>query len=109
MPHITAKDVFDFAIKLEGQDGEDIKASFVDAKKYTEEYGSLTEEEKATKVPPEKYKPRLDEKFMFKALQLLLLSNACRNRGFVLDGYPRTFADCKAIFIGIQITSQKRG
>ena len=86
-------------MKLEGQDGEDIKASFVDSKKYAEEYSSLSEEEKAAKVPPEKYKPRLDEKFMFKALQQLLLSNACRNRGFVLDGYPRTFADCKAIFL----------
>ena len=32
-------------------------------------------------------------------LRIRLNENACRNRGYILDGYPRTFKDAQYVFL----------
>lgn len=36
---------------------------------------------------------RIPDKVLYKLLQIRLAANACRNRGYILDGYPRTYDD----------------
>ena len=36
---------------------------------------------------------RLPDELLYKLLKIALTENACRNRGYILDGYPRTFKD----------------
>lgn len=36
-------------------------------------------------------KVRLPDELLFKLLKIRLTENDCRNRGYILDGYPRTF------------------
>ena len=38
--------------------------------------------------------PRLPEDLIWQVMRRRLLKNDCKFRGFVLDGYPRTYLDC---------------
>ena len=38
-------------------------------------------------------KIRIPDKVLYKLLRIRLAANACRNRGYILDGYPRTYDD----------------
>lgn len=42
---------------------------------------------------------RLDEKVVYKLMREKLGENSCRNRGYVLDGYPRSFDDAQRVFL----------
>ncbi|XP_047429129.1 adenylate kinase 7-like [Mugil cephalus] len=41
---------------------------------------------------------RLDEQLVFEILQEKLNSKQCKNQGFVIDGFPKTYEQAKAIF-----------
>jgi len=36
---------------------------------------------------------RIPDRLLYKLLRIRLAANACRNRGYILDGYPRTYDD----------------
>jgi adenylate kinase len=42
---------------------------------------------------------RLEEKWLYPLMKAKLNENACRNRGYILDGYPRTFKDAQKVFL----------
>jgi adenylate kinase family enzyme len=42
---------------------------------------------------------RIPDEFIYKLLILKLNENSCRNRGYILDGYPRSYEDCQHIFL----------
>ena len=42
---------------------------------------------------------RLPDEILYKLLRMKLNENACRNRGYVLDGYPRTFKNAQYVFL----------
>lgn len=44
-------------------------------------------------------KIRIPENILYKLLCNKLTENACRNRGYVLDGYPRCFKDAQFCFL----------
>jgi len=44
-------------------------------------------------------KVRLPDEYIFKLLKLQTSSAACRNKGFILDGFPRNQTDAKNIFL----------
>lgn len=44
-------------------------------------------------VDRESLKIRIPNEILYKLLQIHLNRNACRNRGYILDGFPRTFKD----------------
>jgi len=37
---------------------------------------------------------RMPDEFLYKLLQMRLSENDCRNRGYILDGFPRKYKDC---------------
>jgi len=45
-------------------------------------------------VDREKLMVRVPEEFLYKLLKTRLQENDCRNRGYILDGFPRTYKDC---------------
>lgn len=47
----------------------------------------------ADSIDREKLKIRIPNEILYKLLQIHLNFNACRNRGYVLDGFPRSFKD----------------
>jgi adenylate kinase len=42
---------------------------------------------------------RLPDEILYKLLKIALTENACRNRGYILDGYPRTFKNACEVFL----------
>lgn len=48
---------------------------------------------------PDKIIPRLPDDLLSKAYKLRLEKNDCFNRGFVLDGFPRTYENAKTLFL----------
>ncbi|KAJ8270021.1 hypothetical protein GJAV_G00109430 [Gymnothorax javanicus] len=43
---------------------------------------------------------RLDDQFVFQILREKLNSKPCRNQGYVLDGFPKTYDQAKELFFG---------
>lgn len=48
---------------------------------------------------PKSISVRLDDRWLYKLLQDELNKNAPRNRGYVLDGFPRRYEDAQHIFL----------
>ena len=44
-------------------------------------------------------KVRLPDELLYKLVKLQVNSAACKNKGFILDGYPRNINDAKNIFL----------
>ena len=45
--------------------------------------------------------PRLTEELLIEGLLLRFNFNQCKNRGYVLDGYPRGYENAKNLFLKI--------
>uniref|UniRef100_A0A8C2XIR8 Adenylate kinase 7b n=1 Tax=Cyclopterus lumpus TaxID=8103 RepID=A0A8C2XIR8_CYCLU len=48
----------------------------------------------------EQYGGLLDDQLLVKVVKKKLRSNPCRNQGFVLDGFPKTYEQAKELFFG---------
>ncbi len=51
------------------------------------------DEEELPAIDRETLPIRLPDSLLYKLLKLALTENACRNRGYILDGFPRTYKD----------------
>jgi adenylate kinase family enzyme len=51
--------------------------------------------------------PRLPDEIVHKLFKLRLNENICKNRGYILDGYPRNYNDAKGVFMDIDETKQE--
>lgn len=66
-------------------------------KEAKEARGEPVDEEEEEEDPDEvkkRFNVRLPNSFLYKLLRSRLNENDCRNRGYVLDGFPRSFKDC---------------
>ena len=50
-------------------------------------------------IDRDKLKIRVPNDILYRILKIHLNKNACRNRGYVLDGFPRTFKDAQNCFL----------
>lgn len=57
------------------------------------------EEEEDPDVVKAGFTVRLPTEFLYKLLRERLNQNDCRNRGYILDGFPRSFEDCQHVFL----------
>jgi adenylate kinase len=55
----------------------------------------------AEPIDRSKLNARLPDSIIFKLLKRRLNENICKNRGYILDGYPRTFNDALGVFCDI--------
>jgi adenylate kinase len=42
---------------------------------------------------------RLPDELLFQILRMRLTENDCRNRGYILDGFPRTYKQAQEVFL----------
>ena len=62
------------------------------------EYENLPKKLKKT-IDITKYEPPVPDELLYKVLQVKLASNVCRNRGYVLDDYPKTYKLAQYAFL----------
>lgn len=60
-------------------------------------------------VDQTKILPRLPDEFIYKIFQKRLGQNDCINRGYVLDGYPKTYDNAKGLFLMVDQTKEDAG
>lgn len=48
----------------------------------------------------------LDDQLLVKVVKDKLMSNPCRNQGFVLDSFPKTYEQAKELFSGETLTQR---
>jgi len=107
IPHVQVGELIAKAYELaaieedDGGDGEDtlvadIKAAIEELR--DAEVARIEEERPETDEDPEEIDResvsiRLPDSLLYRLLKIRLNENACINRGYILDGYPRTFTD----------------
>lgn len=107
IPRITIKEIADKALKMaETEDEEgpaaDIKAKIDAAKddaiaKIGEEAEARGEE--APEIDKDTFQIPVPDDILYELVKQRLTENDARNRGYVLDGYPRTHYDAENIFL----------
>ena len=110
IPRVHAKEFADEAYKLSNIDEELIAENEL-ALKIKEKLDALkddviaklTEENEAVEdyEPPEKDKihVRVPDEFIYELMLKRINENDCRNRGYILDGFPRSYKDCNYVFM----------
>lgn len=92
IPHIKITDIADLADKLQGETGDQIR-SFIENKKDE----TMEEFEKSKKKGQELSRDdivvKLENTHLYMLTKIKLSENACRNKGFILDGFPKSFED----------------
>lgn len=125
IPRVHVKQLTDEAFRIAGMEDEDIGEDEDKANlkgKITELRENMKAEmEEARGDPPEDMEdgwPEIDETtlpvrvpddFLYKLLKLKLNENDCRNRGYILDGYPRTYKDSQFTFLKKVIKYDEEG
>ena len=110
IPRVHVKELTDKAFamaKLEEEEGlaAEIKAKIeelkdaAEAKIQEEREGIDFGDEEPPEIDREKLKIRLPDDLIYQLLKLRLNENDCRNRGYVLDGYPRTYKDAQNLWL----------
>ena len=91
IPHINWEGLQKEGKVLQGEFGEEIqKILEEDKEKKMEEYEQLPKKQKKA-IDINKYEPMIPDGMLYKVLQIKLNSNVCRNRGYVLDDYPKDY------------------
>jgi len=108
LPHIVVADVVKEVKELQSEFGEEVRKVLAEIKeKMIEDELKVIEEAKKKKkkgqpepvFDPEKLIPRLPDALLLKAYHYRLEKPDCHNRGFVLDGFPKTFDQAKDLFL----------
>ena len=69
-------------------------------KKKVEELEALAKKKKGTEVKPDLIIPRLTNETMWEVYHYKLSQRIYQNKGYLLDGYPKTYQDACQLFLG---------
>ena len=71
--------------------------------------GDPPEDEEWPEIDADTLSVRIPNDILYTLLQEKLKENACRNRGYILDGYPRTYDDANECFLELPIQYDEEG
>lgn len=117
IPRIHVKQLTDEAFRLAAIDDDDagedefiaeIKAKVEELRdtmveQIEEARGEPEGDEEPEEIDRESLAIRIPDNILHRILQKKLNENACRNRGYVIDGFPRTHKDCQYTFLKREI------
>jgi adenylate kinase len=116
IPRVAVKELTDIAFKAanaEEEEGVEVSEFEAEIKAKVEELrdaavAKIEEDREASGFEPAEDEPEIDrlalkiripDDIIYKLLFNRLNENDCRNRGYVLDGFPRTYKDAQNIFL----------
>jgi adenylate kinase len=99
VPHVKIGDLIALAMKFQTPFGDEIRTKVEELKDIAvAEYEKTRNKKKDPELDRSAVKVRLPDEMLHKIVRMQMNTAACKNKGFILDGYPRTQADAKAIF-----------
>lgn len=103
IPYISILDIIKYGKSLKNELGEEVLKEIEDERQRV--FDKLNEEEQKKKKPKEldikSIREYLPYPTVFKVVKQMLKENVYRNRGYVLDGFPKTYSQSKSSFIEI--------
>ena len=97
VPHINARSVAERVVEAQNELGESIRTRLAELKEEMLEEAENTKKE-GEEINPDSIRPRIPKELMAKAFRWTLSQNPCRNRGYVLDGFPKSYDDAWSLF-----------
>ncbi|CAD8079439.1 unnamed protein product [Paramecium primaurelia] len=112
IPHITIKELIQEYLNQTSEEVESLKANLEENRNQLVEeakaqYDIQREKRKQLKQPyipfdDSKIEARLTDEQLITIYKWRLMQNDCQNRGFILDNYPKTYAQAKQLFYNIE-------
>ena len=103
IPHILIKDVITWGKTLTDELGEEIKTKSEEiennVKEAVETYQKRPNRKKTDLPIDTSQISKLPEETVVKLIRRKLMQNLCRNRGYVLDGYPKGYKNAFNVFL----------
>jgi adenylate kinase len=100
VPHVKILDLIQAALKADNQFGEELRNKIEELKDtQIAEYEKTRNKKKDPELDRATLKPRLPDEYLHKIVKMHMDTAACKNKGYILDGYPRTIVDAKSIFL----------
>ena len=99
IPHLKISDMITEAQALNDDFGAELRESIDKLKDEELEKYNAQKKKKDPDLTKEDMKPRLSNELVVKVVRNKISSPACMNKGFILDGYPRTTEDAKSVFL----------
>jgi len=91
VPHIKIGDLISAAMKFQNPLGDEIRAKIEELKDIAvAEYEKTRNKKKDPELDRATVKVRIPDDILYRIVRLQMNSAACKNKGFILDGYPRT-------------------
>ena len=97
IPRINATHVTSKIVDVQSELGEAIRTKLSELKDEMLEEAENNKKEDEI-INPDTIKPRIPKDLLAKAFRWALTQNSCRNRGFVLDGFPKNYDDAWNVF-----------
>ena len=97
IPLINAKYVSEKIVGVQDPLGESIRTKLTELRDEMLEEAENNKKE-GEEINPDSIKPRIPNDLMCKAFRWALSQNPCRNRGYVLDGFPKNYDDLWNVF-----------
>jgi len=103
VPYINAQSIADYLPRVKNTElVAEIKEKLEELKtEMAEEAEANKPEGDDTEIDPDQFQPRIPDEYMYQLLRLRLTDNACHNRGYILDGFPRSYNDAKKVFLHV--------
>ena len=97
VPRIHTDSVVAQIIAQQGELGEEIRTKLAELKDEMLEEAENNKKE-GEEVDPDTIRPRIPRDLLAKAFRWALNQNPCRNRGYILEGFPKHYEDSWAVF-----------
>lgn len=98
IPHLKLSGMVDHAVKEKSKLGDMVREKIEILKDQVIEEYEKTRKKKDADLVREDLKPRLPDDLICTIVKARMESPACMNKGFILDGFPRTLGNSRDVF-----------
>lgn len=99
IPHIKTSDIIAMGKSLTSGYGEVIKQKIEELRDHAEAEYEKNRKKKDPDFDRASYNPRLPDECLMELVKIMLSSAGCMNKGFILEGFPRSKSDAAGLFM----------
>ena len=108
LPHVKITDVVELAESLPGESGDEIR-KYISSKKDETMEEFEKSKKKGQELSRDEIVVRLPDNHIHTLTKMKLTENVCRNKGYILDGFPKTYLDLYHTFYNKKVKLDENG